>query len=88
MQNLVSSVSPKGQVTIPIEIRRRLGIKPKDKVAFRVDDGQVRLIPARFTLETAYGSVSPRHAPEDFEKMIDEAMEEHAVEVLREMRSK
>ena len=32
-----SSVSPKGQVTIPVEIRRLLGVKPKDKVVFRVE---------------------------------------------------
>jgi len=41
------SVSSKGQVTLPLEIRRRLGIKPGDKVDFPVKDGTVTVVPAR-----------------------------------------
>lgn len=35
---LSSSVTTKGQVTIPIELREKLGIKPGDRVGF-VDEG-------------------------------------------------
>ena len=36
----ISSLSEKGQVTIPKEIRRRLNLKPGDKVVFLVrEDG-------------------------------------------------
>ena len=38
MKEYVSSVSPKGQITIPIEIREMLGVKPKDKVIFEVGE--------------------------------------------------
>ena len=34
MKEMLSSVSPKGQITIPVAIRRLLGVKPKDTVAF------------------------------------------------------
>ncbi len=37
MARFVSSVSPKGQITIPSEIRKRFGIKPKDELAFEVE---------------------------------------------------
>ncbi len=37
----VSSVSPKGQITIPAAIRHLLGVGPKDRVAFRVENGEV-----------------------------------------------
>ncbi len=39
----VSRVSEKGQVTIPKEIRSRLGIRAGDRVLFLVEDGRVVL---------------------------------------------
>lgn len=54
-----SSVSPKGQVTIPAEIRRRLGVRPKDHVVFRIVDNVVQIEPERATLESIYGAVPP-----------------------------
>ena len=44
MTQRISSVSSKGQVTIPVEIRRILGVTAQDKVAFVVDDDTVRLV--------------------------------------------
>jgi antitoxin PrlF len=37
-------VTSKGQVTIPLEVRRRLGIEPGSEVDFRVEDDGVRLM--------------------------------------------
>lgn len=42
-----STISTKGQVTVPLEIRRRLGLKEGDRVEFVVDNGQTILRPAR-----------------------------------------
>ncbi len=86
MARFVSSVSPKGQITIPSEIRKRFGIKPKDKVAFEVEGDTVKLAPAVFTLETAFGSVTPINRPENFKEVSRQAMEEHAEELVRKMR--
>ncbi len=85
MKELLATLTQRSQVTVPAEVRRVLGIGPRDKVAFQIEDDQVRLAPAKFTLETAFGSVKPRHKPEDFDKAIREAMEQHADEVVREM---
>jgi AbrB family looped-hinge helix DNA binding protein len=57
-------VTDKGQVTIPIEVRRYLGVRPGDEVDFEVDDGeQVRLVrraeqpsPGRRMVERLRGS--------------------------------
>ena len=57
MTDLMSSVSPKGQVTVPVEIRRLLGIKPKDKVTFRVEGTRVEIAPARARLDEGYMAV-------------------------------
>lgn len=58
MREYVSTVSSKGQVTIPVSVRRRLGVQPADAVAFVVtDEGTVEVRAARFTLESVLGSI-------------------------------
>ena len=86
MKEIVATVTQRSQVTIPAEVRRALGIKPRDKVAFEIDNDQVRLVPARFTLESAYGSVKSMATPEGFEDVSSAAKEEHAKEAVRKMR--
>jgi AbrB family looped-hinge helix DNA binding protein len=41
-----STISSKGQITIPLEIRQRLGVKPGDRVRFDFDKGLTILRPA------------------------------------------
>ena len=85
MIEIIATLTQRGQVTIPVEVQRALGLKPSQKVAFTIDGNQVRLAPVTFTLESAYGSVTPRHRPEDFDTMIAEAMEDQADQVVEEM---
>lgn len=40
-------ITSKGQVTIPVEIRRRFGFLPETEVEFRVEGATVRLVKAR-----------------------------------------
>lgn len=42
-----STVSSKGQVTIPIEVRHRLGLKEGDRVEFVFEEGKTVLRPVR-----------------------------------------
>lgn len=44
---LSSTISSKGQITVPQEIRQRLGLKEGDRVEFVVDNGQTVIRPAR-----------------------------------------
>ena len=59
MKEFVASITQRSQVTIPARVRRAQGLKARDKVAFTIEHDGVRLKPARFTLESAYGSVKP-----------------------------
>ncbi len=87
MQQFTATTTQRNQVTIPAEVRRRLGIKPRDKVAFTIDDaGTVRLAAAEFSLESAYGSVRPSSRPEDFEQLSRDAKDEKVVATARELR--
>ena len=88
MGGMHSSVSPKGQITIPVEIRRMLGIQPRDKVTFEVDDGQVRLMPERFTLESAFGSLEPPNGSEDFQEIASEAKEDQVIKAMSKLQDR
>ena len=57
MTEYVTTVTRRGQVTIPGELRKPLKIQPKDKVAFRLVDGQVLLRPIKSAVLASYGSV-------------------------------
>ena len=70
MKEIIATTTQRNQVTIPVEVRRLLGLKPRDKVAFTIEDeGKVRLAAASFSLESAYGSVKPSTSPEDFDEV-------------------
>ncbi|MGH9572318.1 MAG: AbrB/MazE/SpoVT family DNA-binding domain-containing protein [Candidatus Acidiferrales bacterium] len=42
-----SKISSKGQITVPLEVRKRLGVKPGDRVEFVFKDSQAILLPER-----------------------------------------
>jgi AbrB family looped-hinge helix DNA binding protein len=56
-----STISSKGQVTVPIEVRHRLGLRAGDRVEFVYEDGRTVLRPARAEKNpfTAYLGVLP-----------------------------
>ena len=42
-----STITSKGQTTIPSEVRQALGLKPGDKLRYRIgEDGRVTLMPS------------------------------------------
>lgn len=84
MKEHLSSVSPKGQITIPAEIRRVLGIKPKDKVAFRVEEGRVEITPARSPLDELYQAVPALTPPRSWEEIKQMVRDEQAERVAKE----
>ena len=45
--NNSSTISSKGQVTIPQEVRRRLGLEAGDRVEFVLEEGRTIVRPAR-----------------------------------------
>lgn len=55
-----ATLTSKGQVTIPKEVRDKLGLDTGDRLAFRVrDDGVVELAPENVALMSLYGIVKP-----------------------------
>lgn len=84
MKEMLSSVSPKGQVTIPAEIRRALGVKPRDKIAFRLENGAVLIAPAPSPLEDSYMAVPALRPPRSWKEVEQRVAEEQARRVAEE----
>ncbi|HZU13397.1 MAG TPA: AbrB/MazE/SpoVT family DNA-binding domain-containing protein [Chloroflexota bacterium] len=63
-----TTITEKGQVTIPVAVRRALGLKPRDRVRVEYDAerGVATLRPAPSRIADIYGAVTPRQRPEDF----------------------
>jgi AbrB family looped-hinge helix DNA binding protein len=85
MKEYLSSVSPKGQITIPIEIRRHLGVRPKDKVVITLDGDEVKIALATSRrYKESFQAVPALQEPRTIEEMIAIAQEDHALEVAKE----
>ncbi len=73
-----STLTSKGQTTVPKDVRRHLGLKPGDKIRFLVeDDGRVVILPATLHLRDLRGSLSKPPKPVSVEQM-NEAIRKRA----------
>ncbi len=83
MKEFESSVSPKGQITLPLEVRRRWGIRAKDRVTIQVDEQTVTITPARSAVDESFGAIPPLSRPLSDTDITELAAEEHAQEAAR-----
>jgi antitoxin PrlF len=81
-----ASVTSKGQVTIPVAIRRYLGVRPRDKVAFRIEDNQVHLVRSGSVVRATAGALAgpgPRLSARAERAAAEEAIAEEHVQRSR-----
>ncbi|WP_051534168.1 AbrB/MazE/SpoVT family DNA-binding domain-containing protein [Desulfitibacter alkalitolerans] len=65
MKRRISSVTKKGQVTIPQVVREKLEINYGDKVEFIIDgNNQVKIRPIKTNLENIYGVLKDKNVTE------------------------
>ena len=76
-REFVSSVSPKGQITLPLAIRTRLGVKPKDKIVVRIEGEEIKLHKIHSSLEASFQAIPALSQPLSVEEMITIATQEH-----------
>lgn len=72
MLEIETTVTQKGQVTIPAEVRKALGLKPHDKVTFELEGDVAKIKRATSKIRRWYGAVKPIESPEDFRKIREE----------------
>ena len=71
------TVNPKGQITLPREIRRKLKIKPGDQMVVILDGEQIVFKPFTKTLLDMRGSIKVK-AEQDFDKIRHEVLKKRA----------
>ena len=73
MTEITAKVTSKGQITLPREIRERLGVHDGDRVRFEVQGGNVVLYPQRDTpsFRSLIGS-APLAAGQDARQVVDD----------------
>jgi antitoxin PrlF len=71
MKEILSTVTSKGQVTIPAEVREYLGIKTNDKIAFVIDqEGIVRIkVPRYPNIASLRGAAGRLQKPVSWQQM-------------------
>jgi AbrB family looped-hinge helix DNA binding protein len=82
MNEQLTVVTRKGQVTIPVDIRRALGIKEGDKVAFVVEDNQVKLTRKGSVVKQTAGALKsdiPALTPQEERDAAEQAIAEEAI---------
>jgi antitoxin PrlF len=87
MMKGVTTLTSKGQVTIPKEIRDELGLRPHDKVRFKKVDGTVQVEKAYLSLEEVAGSLKGHTFKGTVEEAIELAREERARDYLEKMKA-
>lgn len=81
--NIESTITAKGQITIPRRIREFLHVRPKDKIAFEIENEEVKIKPA-MDVESAFGIIKPKQKPENFRAMRETVERAIAKETAKE----
>ncbi len=78
MKEFISRITNRGQVTIPAEVRKYLGIKTSDKIAFVIDsEGIVRIRVLRYPdIASLQGAAGRLKKPLSWQEMQEIASED------------
>ncbi len=85
MKQFDTTITQRGQVTLPAEVQRVLGVKPREKVTFQVEGNEVRVVPSRFTVESVRGSVAPLKERRSLDRLYQDAGDEYAQRIVAQL---
>ncbi len=86
MKEIVSTITSKGQLTVPVEVRRKLGLKTGDKVVFQLEGQDVKLAPAGSRLEAGYQSIPALSEPKSWDEVEQALQEDRAEAYARQLQ--
>ena len=82
MRELLTVVTRKGQITVPVEIRRALELQEGDKVALLLEDNQVRLRRVESVVAQTAGLLKGTEPPLSAEELRNAAEQAIAEDVV------
>ncbi|MHB1361992.1 MAG: AbrB/MazE/SpoVT family DNA-binding domain-containing protein [Thermoleophilia bacterium] len=68
-----STLTSKGQTTIPNQIRKQMGLKAGDGLVYSIEGDHIVMKPVKGTLLEAFATVKPKRRPEDFSRIREKA---------------
>jgi bifunctional DNA-binding transcriptional regulator/antitoxin component of YhaV-PrlF toxin-antitoxin module len=82
-----STVTSKGQTTVPRAVRDALGVKPHDKLKYVVDNGCVTVEAVDLDIEDLFGKFKPVPGADvsDWDKVRQDAWDEVVQDRIRRM---
>src|SRR5947209_14041435 len=82
MKEIPATITSKGQVTIPVEVRRHLGLKERDKIAFVIaPDGPVALkVPEFPTIQSLRGIAGSLPQPMPWKEVLQTARDDASID--------
>lgn len=83
-KEFIGLVSPKGTITIPLEVRKWFKIEPNSKVLLRLRQEALEVKPMPMTLEEIMGSVPPLDPQKTWKELRDQKHNEYAERYLSE----
>lgn len=79
-----STITAKGQVTIPKEIRKTLGLKTADRLLFLQEKGRVILYPIKGNILNVYATIKQKK-PLDFKNLRKKTKEKVSKRIVGEI---
>ena len=77
------TITPKGQVTIPVEIREKLKLYPGDKIAYEDTAAGILIKPAKKDMIADFGFLKGREYSEDLEEIRNSVRKKIAEKIVR-----
>lgn len=79
MKEIIATVTSKGQITIPAEVRRHLGVSNHSKLAFVIDnEGEVHIRTATYPdIDSLRGAAGSLDQPLSWEEMREIARDDY-----------
>lgn len=79
-----STLTSKGQTTIPNEIRKQMGLKAGDGLIYSIEDERIVIRPVKGTLLDVYASIKPKRQPEDFSYLRRQARRKRSEKIKKQ----
>lgn len=78
---MISTITTKGQITIPVSIRKAYGLHPNDRVDFIAEGDRIILLPVK-TLRDFRGSVTGSGDPDEERQAAKDAVGRRTIEEM------
>jgi AbrB family looped-hinge helix DNA binding protein len=75
----ITSISTKGQVTLPARLRKKLGLKPRDRVLVEIREGAIVISPAPDFFEKFEGYLGKAVPREEEQRLMVEGVAAHVL---------